>query len=96
MIVSCLQKLRLRCSQCALVSSSGHLVNSSAGAEIDSYPCVLRMNSAPVAGYERDVGSKTTIRIVGHVNLKVLNTSNELQTEILRNTSTRAEKVCSV
>ncbi|XP_071477668.1 alpha-N-acetyl-neuraminyl-2,3-beta-galactosyl-1,3-N-acetyl-galactosaminide alpha-2,6-sialyltransferase-like [Diadema antillarum] len=87
------ESLRLRCSQCALVSSSGHLVNSSAGAEIDSYPCVLRMNSAPVTGYETDVGIRTTIRIVGHVNLKVLNTSQELQAEILRNQSTRAEKV---
>ncbi|XP_054764474.1 alpha-N-acetyl-neuraminyl-2,3-beta-galactosyl-1,3-N-acetyl-galactosaminide alpha-2,6-sialyltransferase-like [Lytechinus pictus] len=87
------QKLRMRCSQCALVSSSGHLTNTSAGAEIDSYPCVLRMNSAPVRGYENDVGKRTTIRIMGHVNLKVLNASNELQDEILINASTRAEKI---
>lgn len=83
----------MRCSQCALVSSSGHLVNTSAGAEIDSYPCVLRMNSAPVRGYENDVGRRTTIRIMGHVNLKVLNASNELQDELLINSTTRAEKV---
>lgn len=87
------EKLRMRCSQCALVSSSGHLVNTSAGAEIDSYPCVLRMNSAPVRGYENDVGRRTTIRIMGHVNLKVLNASNELQDELLINSTTRAEKI---
>ena len=34
--------LRLNCSSCAIVFSSGHLINSSAGAEIDSHQCVGR------------------------------------------------------
>lgn len=28
------------------------------------------MNDAPTKGYERDVGSHTTIRVIGHSNLK--------------------------
>ncbi|XP_022098414.1 alpha-N-acetyl-neuraminyl-2,3-beta-galactosyl-1,3-N-acetyl-galactosaminide alpha-2,6-sialyltransferase-like isoform X2 [Acanthaster planci] len=62
--------LQMQCSKCAVVSSSGHLINSSAGLEIDATPCVFRMNNAPVTGYEVDVGSRTTVRSIGHVNLK--------------------------
>ncbi|XP_070553249.1 alpha-N-acetylgalactosaminide alpha-2,6-sialyltransferase 3-like [Ptychodera flava] len=64
------KKLSLRCDVCALVSSSGQLLNSKAGREIDQASCVIRMNDAPVNGYEEDVGSKTTIRIVSFVAVK--------------------------
>ena len=56
--------LALKCNTCALVSSSGMLLGSNAGSQIDSADCVFRINSAPILGYERDVGSKTTVRVV--------------------------------
>ncbi|XP_003728387.2 uncharacterized protein LOC100144872 isoform X2 [Strongylocentrotus purpuratus] len=85
------RKLRLQCSSCAVISSSGQLLNSSAGAQIDTYPCVLRMNSAPTSSYEKDVGSKTTVRVMGHVNLLKVNQSNTEQMEIFINKTTRTE-----
>ncbi len=53
-------------SSCAVVFSSGFLVNSSLGSTIDSHESVIRFNDAP-AGEEfaRDVGSRTTFRVIG-------------------------------
>ena len=70
--------LALKCNTCALVSSSGMLLGSNAGSQIDSTDCVFRLNSAPTLGYEGDVGSKTTIRVVSVTGLKSLIT-NALQ-----------------
>lgn len=59
---------------CALVSSSGGLLNSSSGSDIDSHDVVIRFNDAPAGGvYASDVGSKTTIRII---NSKVATSSS--------------------
>ena len=58
--------LRLKCESCAIVFSSGHLLNSSSGAKIDSHACVVRFNDAPSGGdFSHDVGEKTTLRFLG-------------------------------
>ena len=59
---------------CGVVSSSGSLLKSGLGAKIDSDDFVIRFNNAPCGrdkdyysgggDYERDVGSKTSLRIV--------------------------------
>lgn len=49
---------------CAIVSSAGSMYKSKLGKEIDAHDAVLRFNSAPTEGFEDDVGTKTTIRIL--------------------------------
>uniref|UniRef100_A0A2I3M6N3 CMP-N-acetylneuraminate-beta-1,4-galactoside alpha-2,3-sialyltransferase n=2 Tax=Cercopithecinae TaxID=9528 RepID=A0A2I3M6N3_PAPAN len=53
----------LRCRRCIIVGNGGVLANKSLGSRIDDYDIVVRLNSAPVKGFEKDVGSKTTLRI---------------------------------
>ncbi|XP_061434604.1 alpha-N-acetylgalactosaminide alpha-2,6-sialyltransferase 5-like [Lethenteron reissneri] len=60
------QPLRMRCGDCALITSSGHLLGAGLGPAVDSTECVIRMNDAPTRGYEGDVGSRTTLRVVAH------------------------------
>nr|XP_046230600.1 alpha-N-acetyl-neuraminyl-2,3-beta-galactosyl-1,3-N-acetyl-galactosaminide alpha-2,6-sialyltransferase isoform X4 [Scatophagus argus] len=71
------QFLDMHCSQCALVSSSGQMLGAGAGEEIDKIECVIRMNNAPTAGYERDVGVRTSVRVVSHTSVPLL-VKNEL------------------
>ncbi|XP_044295764.1 alpha-N-acetyl-neuraminyl-2,3-beta-galactosyl-1,3-N-acetyl-galactosaminide alpha-2,6-sialyltransferase isoform X2 [Varanus komodoensis] len=60
------------CRQCAVVSSSGQMLGSRSGKEIDAKECVLRMNQAPTQGYEADVGSRSTVRVVSHTSIPLL------------------------
>lgn len=54
-------------SKVALVGNSGLMTTNEWGESIDTYDIVIRFNHAPTEGYEKYVGSKTTLRIVnGH------------------------------
>ncbi|XP_037386829.1 ST3 beta-galactoside alpha-2,3-sialyltransferase 3b isoform X3 [Pygocentrus nattereri] len=53
----------LSCKRCIIVGNGGILANKSLGSRIDEYDIVVRLNEAPVSGYTRDVGTKTTMRI---------------------------------
>lgn len=53
-----------RCRTCAVVGNSGNLKGSKYGSQIDAYDVVIRMNTGQTAGYEEDVGSKTTHRVM--------------------------------
>uniref|UniRef100_A0A8D8ESL9 Beta-galactoside alpha-2,6-sialyltransferase 1 n=1 Tax=Culex pipiens TaxID=7175 RepID=A0A8D8ESL9_CULPI len=55
---------RERNATCAIVSSAGSLKGSSLGSFIDGHDIVMRFNHAPTVGYEQDVGSKTSVRVV--------------------------------
>ncbi|NXG34721.1 SIA7D sialyltransferase, partial [Dromaius novaehollandiae] len=63
---------RAPCRRCALVSSSGQMLGSRLGRAIDGEECVLRMNHAPTGGYEEDVGSRSTVRMVSHTSVPLL------------------------
>ncbi|KAL4608297.1 CMP-N-acetylneuraminate-beta-1,4-galactoside alpha-2,3-sialyltransferase-like isoform X1 [Arapaima gigas] len=53
----------LSCKRCVIVGNGGVLANKSLGSRINDYDVVVRLNEAPVSGFEKDVGSKTTLRI---------------------------------
>ncbi|XP_074058626.1 CMP-N-acetylneuraminate-beta-galactosamide-alpha-2,3-sialyltransferase 1 [Macrotis lagotis] len=59
-----LEKSPLICRRCAVVGNSGNLKQSHYGRDIDNHDFVLRMNRAPTAGFEADVGRKTTHHLV--------------------------------
>ncbi|XP_033111454.1 alpha-2,8-sialyltransferase 8B-like [Anneissia japonica] len=60
---------------CALIGNSGILLNSSCGREIDAHDIVVRANSAPTAGYERDVGYKTSLMMFNRASSLVVKKS---------------------
>ncbi|KAF8020339.1 hypothetical protein BT93_G0903 [Corymbia citriodora subsp. variegata] len=53
-----------RYASCAVVGNSGILLQSEHGELIDSHEAVIRLNNAKIKGFERNVGSKTTISFV--------------------------------
>nr|XP_023671647.1 alpha-N-acetylgalactosaminide alpha-2,6-sialyltransferase 5 isoform X1 [Paramormyrops kingsleyae] len=71
--------LNMHCRTCALVTSSGQLIGGGRGREIDSAECVIRMNDAPTQDYQRDVGDRTSLRVVAHSSMqRVLHGRREL------------------
>ncbi|KAI5108086.1 ST3 beta-galactoside alpha-2,3-sialyltransferase 5, like [Silurus meridionalis] len=53
-----------KCKRCMVVGSGGTLHGKHLGAHIDKYDIIIRMNNAPVFGFEEDAGSRTTIRLL--------------------------------
>ncbi|XP_008419585.1 CMP-N-acetylneuraminate-beta-galactosamide-alpha-2,3-sialyltransferase 1-like isoform X2 [Poecilia reticulata] len=53
-----------KCRTCAVVGNSVNLRGSSYGSLIDAHDIVIRMNGGPTTGYEKDVGTKTTHRVL--------------------------------
>ncbi|XP_042630692.1 CMP-N-acetylneuraminate-beta-galactosamide-alpha-2,3-sialyltransferase 4-like isoform X4 [Cyprinus carpio] len=53
----------LDCRTCAVIGNGFSIKNSSLGEIINKYNVVIRLNDAPVRGYEGDVGNKTTLRL---------------------------------
>ncbi|XP_054620384.1 CMP-N-acetylneuraminate-beta-galactosamide-alpha-2,3-sialyltransferase 1-like [Dunckerocampus dactyliophorus] len=53
-----------RCRTCSVVGNSGNLKGSQYGRLIDSSHFIIRMNQAPTAGFEEDVGSRTTHHVM--------------------------------
>ncbi|XP_040575419.1 beta-galactoside alpha-2,6-sialyltransferase 2-like [Lepeophtheirus salmonis] len=51
-------------NSCAVVTNSGSLINSGHGTFIDSHDLIIRFNDGPTSGFEKDVGSKTSLRVV--------------------------------
>lgn len=66
---------------CAVVGSSGVLRNSSWGERIDSHSAIFRLNNAPVVGYEDDIGSRTTIRMLHDYHFTSTNSGKLRMTE---------------
>ncbi|XP_038078377.1 CMP-N-acetylneuraminate-beta-1,4-galactoside alpha-2,3-sialyltransferase-like isoform X4 [Patiria miniata] len=54
---------RKSCLRCVIVGNGGLIKDTSLGKVIDNFDVVLRINDAPTKGYEKDVGSKTTMRM---------------------------------
>ncbi|XP_067362872.1 CMP-N-acetylneuraminate-beta-galactosamide-alpha-2,3-sialyltransferase 4 isoform X2 [Channa argus] len=53
---------KLECRTCVVIGNGFTIKNSSLGSKINKYDVVIRLNNAPVKGYENDVGRKTTMR----------------------------------
>ncbi|XP_067245706.1 CMP-N-acetylneuraminate-beta-galactosamide-alpha-2,3-sialyltransferase 4 isoform X4 [Chanodichthys erythropterus] len=53
----------LDCRTCAVIGNGFSIKNTSLGEIINKYDVVIRLNDAPVRGFEEDVGNKTTLRL---------------------------------
>ena len=65
------QPLACKYASCAVVGSAGKLRGAAFGKAIDAHEAVIRVNAAPVRGFESAVGSRTTWRV--HVRPPVSN-----------------------
>ncbi|XP_068601588.1 CMP-N-acetylneuraminate-beta-galactosamide-alpha-2,3-sialyltransferase 4 [Brachionichthys hirsutus] len=52
----------LECRTCVVIGNGFGIKNSSLGSIVNKYDVVIRLNDAPVRGFEEDVGNKTTMR----------------------------------
>ncbi|XP_015228190.1 PREDICTED: CMP-N-acetylneuraminate-beta-galactosamide-alpha-2,3-sialyltransferase 4 [Cyprinodon variegatus] len=52
----------LGCRTCVVIGNGFVIKNRSLGSIINNFDVVIRLNDAPVRGYEEDVGNKTTMR----------------------------------
>lgn len=66
-----------RYSSCAVVGSSGILLRRENGDLIDSHEMVIRLNNARTTGFERYVGSKTTLSFLNSHMLHACAIKNE-------------------
>uniref|UniRef100_A0A8D0D4K3 CMP-N-acetylneuraminate-beta-galactosamide- alpha-2,3-sialyltransferase 1-like n=1 Tax=Sander lucioperca TaxID=283035 RepID=A0A8D0D4K3_SANLU len=53
-----------RCRTCAVVGNSGNLRRSHYGPLIDFHDVIIRVNAGQIKGYEADVGTRTTHRVM--------------------------------
>eukprot|EP00899_Mesostigma_viride_P016726 jgi/Mesvir1/25054/Mv11898-RA.1 len=67
-----LNEPRFHFESCAVVGNSGVLLLKQNGQDIDSHDAVIRLNMAPVRGYEQYVGRRTTFNVVNSHNIKSL------------------------
>lgn len=51
---------------CAIVGNAGHLNGAEYGKYIDNHEAVIRFNILPVAGFEKHIGTKTTLRMLNN------------------------------
>lgn len=65
-----LEEPQFHFKSCAVVGNSGVVLLRENGKEIDSHDAVIRINMAPVRGFETYVGSKTTFNIVNSHNVR--------------------------
>eukprot|EP00058_Branchiostoma_floridae_P012393 XP_002597881.1 hypothetical protein BRAFLDRAFT_97866 [Branchiostoma floridae] len=59
-------------STCAVVGSSGILLNSSCGNEIDSHDYVIRFNLVPLIKHARDAGMKSNLTVMNVYRMRVM------------------------
>ncbi|XP_019622140.1 PREDICTED: uncharacterized protein LOC109468333 [Branchiostoma belcheri] len=57
---------------CAVVGSSGILLNSSCGNEIDSHDYVIRFNLVPLIKHARDAGMKSNLTVMNVYRLRIM------------------------
>jgi hypothetical protein len=62
-------------SSCVVVGSSGSMSGKKQGDWIDAHDAVFRMNQAPTAGFQADVGRKTTVRVCNVHNYRTCGTA---------------------
>mmetsp|Transcript_12343 Transcript_12343/g.34651 ORF Transcript_12343/g.34651 Transcript_12343/m.34651 type:complete len:660 (+) Transcript_12343:103-2082(+) len=67
---------------CAVVGSSGNMVYSKFGPQIDAHEAVFRVNKAPREGYHEEVGSKFTYRFLNKREFGVYANGGRTETKV--------------